>query len=435
MTVIRFIFIALLFCINLAGAGQAFEVQTVTSAKGVTAWLVEAHTVPIVSMNFSFEGGAALDPFGKEGAADLMSAMMTEGAGDLSAERFKAETTRLAMGLYFNANSDTVEGTLASLGKNRDASFALLKLVLTTPRFDGDAFARVQQLSLQSRKQQALDQNGIASLAWSARAFPGHVYGRQPAGTAASVANVTASDLPVLHKAMFNRRTLKVAVVGDIDAATLARLLDEVFGELPDTAPATTAKEVSVAPGPAFDVIDYDGPQTVVYFGVPSISGDGRDSWAAYLLSEILGGSATFARLNQSLREKSGLTYGVNYFDASAPHASFQLGSFSTANETAKQAIDLLKSELARMAQDGPTAEELRKAKAYVNGSYPLRFTTNMSISATLLSAQQRGRGTGFMQARPDKVNAVTLADIKAVAAKLLQPENQIIVMAGKPKL
>lgn len=435
MMPLRMIFAALLLCLGLATPGLAFEIQTVTSAKGVKAWLVEAHTVPIISMNFSFDGGAGLDPPGKGGAADVMAMMLTEGAGELSAAAFKTEMSRLSMDLRFNATSDMVEGTLASLSKNRDATLALLKLAITKPRFDTDAFARVQPLALQGRKNYELDQNNVANNAWAARAFPGHVYGRPSAGTSATVETLKTADLAPLHRAMFNRRTLKVAVVGDIDAATLARLLDDVFGELPDEAPATVTNNVTVAKGPVFDIIDYDGPQTVIQFGVPSIAGDGRDSWAAYLLSEILAGGATFARLNQSLREKSGLTYGVSYVDANVPHASFQVGSFSTSNETAKQALDVLRSELARMAQDGPTEEELQKVKSYMNGAYPLRFTTNMAISDILLTAQQRGRGTDFMQVRPGKVDAVTLTDVKTVAKQLLTPENQIIVMVGKPKL
>ncbi len=427
--------IALCAWLGFSAMAHAIEIQTITSPGGIKAWLVESHSVPIISMNFSFEGGASQDPAGKEGAADLMAAMMSEGAGEFTAGQFKSEANRLAMELNFNASADHIEGNLASLSKNRDASFALLKLNMSRPRFDGEAFARVQQLSLQGRKREALDQDSIAGNTWAARAFPNHVYGRPVAGTSQSVATVSVDDLRKLHLSLFNRRTLKIAVVGDIDAATLSQKLDEVFGELPDAVPPAMANDVTVARGPFLEVIDYDGPQTSIYFGNPGIPGRTRESWAAFLMSEILGGRATFARLNQSMREKSGLTYGVSMFDANAPHASYQMGSMSTSNETAMQALDLLRVELAKMAKDGPTEEELRKVKAYINGSYPLRFTSNMSISSALLTAQERGREPDYIEVRPDKVNAVTLADVKAVAAKLLKPENHIIVMVGKPKL
>lgn len=435
MTRFRGFCIALFAWVAAAQAVCAFDIQEVTSPRGIKAWLVEAHTVPIVSLNFSFDGGAALDPPGKEGAADLLSSMLVEGAGDLSGEKFKSETTRLAVAMSFSATADFADGSFACLSKNRDDSFGLLREAVNRPRFDAAAFARVQQLSLQSRQQEALDQDTISYRAWFARAFPGQVYGRPTAGSAASVMAVTPDDLHKLHTVVFNRRTLKVAVVGDIDAATLAQKLDEVFGSLPDAVPPRLEKEVTMAQAPSLQVITYDGPQTSISFGNPGVLGEGRDAWAAYLMAEIMGGGATSARLNQSLREKSGLTYGVSMLDSNAPHTSFQFGSMTTANATAKQALDLLKSELARMAKDGPSEDEVRRVKSYVNGSYPLRFTTNESIAAVLLGAQQMGRPIDFMAARPGKVNSVTADDIKAVAARLLKPENQIFVLVGQPDL
>ena len=139
-------------------------------------------------------------------------------------------------------------------------------------------------------------------------------------------------------------------------------------------------------------------------------------------------------RLHQSLREKSGLTYGVWFSDAAPRQANYMQGSLSTSNETAMQALEKLQAELALMAKDGPTEDELRKVKSYVNGSFALRFTSNAAISQSLLAAQQRGRGTDFVEWRTARVNAVTVADIKAVAAEFLTPEKQIVVMVGQPK-
>jgi zinc protease len=417
-----------------AGAAQAFEIQTVTSPKGITAWLVESHNVPIISMDFSFSTGADADPAGKEGATVLMGGLLTEGAGELSSQAFKSAANTLATGMGFSAGSDYFSGSFSSLSKNRDASLALLKLALQSPRFDQVDFDRVKQQFLQGRRQETLDQGTIGNDAWFAKAFPGHIYGRSNNGTVASVEALTLADMREVYGRVMNREGLRIAVVGDIDAATLAQKLDEVFGDVPKTAFVERTKIATVAPGPIAQTIDYAGPQTQIYFGNPGIIGATSEGWAAYVMAEILGGRATFARLNQVLREKSGLTYGVSFDDFSLRHGAFQVGSFSVANEKASQALALLIEQLDVMAREGPTAEELKRVKAFIIGAYPLRFTTNASISGALLLAQQDGLAPDFVAQRPGKVNAVTLDDVKAVAAKLLKPENRIVVMVGRPK-
>jgi zinc protease len=413
---------------------SAFEIQTVTSPKGITAWLVEAHTVPIISMDFSFQGGTAFDSSGKEGATSLMGGLLTEGAGDLTSQAYKAEITRLASGIGFSTGADFFTGNFNALTKNRDASLALLKQALLAPRFDRADFERVQQQYVQARQQDALNQSNIGYNAWFAKAFPDHIYGRQNNGTAASVAAITLDDVRSVYKAVLNRRALRIAVVGDIDAATLAQKLDEVFGDLPDRALDVPTKVAVMAQGPVLETLDYDGPQTQIYFGNAGIMGDTPEGWAAYVMAEILGGRATFARLNQELREKSGLTYGVSFDDNALPNGAFQLGSLATANESGLRALKLLQEQLALMAREGASAAELKRVKAFINGSYPLRFTTNSSISGALLLALQDDLKPDFVARRPGKVDAVTLADVKAVAAKLLDAKNQIVVVVGRPK-
>jgi zinc protease len=212
----------------------------------------------------------------------------------------------------------------------------------------------------------------------------------------------------------------------------LRLLLDSTFGDLPDVATDFTSLQTTLAKGPIEKRVPYDGPQTIVYFGNPSLPGEGIEGWSSYVLAELLGGQASFARLTQALREKSGLTYSVGLTDYSWRYASVQLGTFSTATATAEQALKVLDQELASIAATGPTVEELRKIKSYMNGSYALRFADNDSIATELLFAKQWDQVGGYFKARADKVNAVSVEDVKAAAAKLLKPENRIVVVVGK---
>jgi zinc protease len=425
--------IATLFLVMFAATRvMAFEVQEVISAKGIKAWLVESHDIPILSMMFSMPGGRNFEQPGKEGAHALLADMLDEGAGPYSSEQFKAIRTRMTSRVGFYTDGDYTSGYLSSLSKNRDATANLLQQALESPHFEEKSFERYRDQALQDLAQGKVDQTTIADDTWFATAFPGHIYGRDGKGAESSLKALTTDDLRAVWKATANRRELRVAVVGDITPAELMALLDRTFGSLPDTPLNIATQRVEIAKGPIEKRVPYTGPQTVVYFGNPAFPGDSREAWSSNILAEILGGQASFARLTQSLREKSGLTYSVGFGHYSFRYAAVQLGTFSTATATTEQALQKLKQELADIARTGPTAEELRKIKSYTNGSYALRFSDNDSIASELLSVFQRGNEVGYFKDRANKINAVTVEDVKSAAAKLLKPENQIIVVVGQ---
>jgi zinc protease len=423
---------AFLFLFCVAETVQAFEVQEITSAKGIKAWLVESHDVPILSMNFSFSGGRIFERSGREGSHALLADMLVEGAGNLSSDEIKQSKVRMTSSFGFYSSADFTSGYLNTLTKNLEPTANLLKLTLEKPRFEEAAFERLRDQALQNETQSKVDQTSIADDAWFAAAFPGHIYGRSNRGTQASLKSLKTNDLRLLWTSLANRRDLRVAVVGDITAKELSTLLDKTFGDLPDFPIAKVAANVELAKGPVELRIKYEGPQTIVYFGNPGLADRGDEDWPSNVLAEILGGGASFARLTQALREKSGLTYSVNFSDYSWTHADVQLGSFSTASETAAQALTVLRQQMALMAKDGPTSEELRKTKSYINGSYPLRFSDNSSIASELLMVLERGKSVSYFKDRPGNVNAVTIENVRAAAAKLLKPENQIVVIVGK---
>ncbi len=413
---------------------SAFEVQEVVSAKGIKAWLVESHDVPILSLTFSMPGGRNFELPGKEGAQSLMTDMLVEGAGPYSSDDFKAARTRLSSRVGFYGGGDFTSGYLRTLSKNRDATVNLLKQALENPHFEAVSFERLRDQAVQDAAQGKVDQWTIADDTWFATAFPGHIYGQNGKGTESSLKSLTINDLRELWKSTANRRELRVAVVGDITPSELKDILDRCFGGLPDRPVDIKTRNAIMAKGPIETHINYDGPQTIVYFGNPALPGEDRKGWSSNVLAEILGGQASFARLTQELREKSGLTYGVSFANYPWRYAAVQLGMFSTATATAEQALVALKQQLAEMADHGPTQEELRKVKSYMNGSWALRFSDNDSIASELLSVMQRGSDISYFKDRPNQINAVTVDDVKAAAAKLLRPENEIIVVVGKQK-
>jgi zinc protease len=426
-------FILLLSLMPCVGQVQAFDIQKVTSKAGISAWLVQSDHAPIVTLKFSILGGAGLDLVGKEGSSVLMADMLTEGAGTLDSEAFKLSLAQMSSEISFDASSDYLSGVAYCLKENCPKTFDLLRLALLQPRFDEKDYQRVKQQRLQALQQAENNQDAIGYEAWSALAFPGHHYGKPTAGMTNTLATLKISDVKQAHTRQLTRRNLNVSVVGDIDAATLSAQLDQMFGALPDVDVGPLPKIVQVAAGPITKVIPYEAPQTVVSFGGPGLREEGPDRVAAYVLGELLGGGAGFARLNQSLREKSGLTYGVSLAHAPSQYAAYMLGAFSTSNATAKQALALLELELGRMIAEGPSEDELRRVKSYINGSFALRLANSESIADMLLVSKRDGRDVDFIERRKARIAAVTVADVKRVAGLLLAPEKRVIVIVGKP--
>jgi zinc protease len=415
-------------------AAYAIEIKEVTSPGGIKAWLVENKDIPLIAMNFSFEGGSTSDPAGKEGTTHFMTGMMDEGAGDLDSAAFQALRDELAVRISFDSGMDQFEGSLQTLSKNRALAFDLLKKVLTAPHFELGAMERVRQQFIVSARNEEQEPESIASRAWMELAFGDQLYARQSKGTPASLAAITPDDLRAMHKLLFSRKGLKIAVVGDIDAPALALALDEIFGGLPDTEPPKAVTSIKVAKGPVVKVIDRDIPQSIIIFGHEGILRNDPDFIPAFAMSQVLGGSGYASRLMTEVREKRGLTYGIGFGLSPMDHAGLNVGSLGTRNEKAGEALAIVKETLKKMADEGPTQAELDDMKTFLTGSYALRFDTNEKIAGQLLGIQQENLGIDYINKRNSLVAAITLEQVKAQAKRLIDSERLIVTVVGKPE-
>jgi zinc protease len=427
----------LTLCVVLAlpATARAFAIQEVTSPGGIKAWLVEEKAIPLLAMNFSFRGGAALDPAGKDGVSTFLTGMLDEGAGDMLSEAFQSKKEQLAFRMSFDVGDDFFEGSFQTLSKNRDESLDLLRLAITSPRFDPEPMERVRRQFLVSVRDKKKDPQSIAWQAWVEQILPGDPYARRTSGTEETMQAMTADDLRAAHRRIFNRENLQVAVVGDITAAELGPLLDKVFGGLPEKAPPLPdLPPAKPEMGPKLQVIDRDMPQSVIVFGHDGILRSDPDFIPAFIMAEILSGSGLTSRLSEEIREKRGLTYGVSFDISPSARSGFYLGFLQTKNETAGEALDVARQVIAKYAAEGPTQAELDAAKTYLTGSYGLRFSSNAAIASQLLGLQQQNLGIDYIKKRNALVEAVTLDQVKAQAKRLLHPDRLIVTVVGRPE-
>lgn len=406
-------------------------IQEVTSPGGIKAWLVEEHGIPFVALSIRFQGGTSLDSADKRGATNLMTALIEEGAGDLDAQGFATTRDGLAAEFRFGSDLDGVSVRARFLTANAAASVDLLRSALISPRFDADAVERVRGQVLANLRAEVKDPGAIAGEAMSARMFPGHVYGLPADGTIDSVTALTRDDVLAAHQGALALDRVTVAASGDISAADLGLLLDRLLGDLPATG-ATLPGRAEIAATGGLKVVEFPGPQAIVGFAAPGIRFDDPDYFAAVVMNEVMGGDRFGSRLMDELREKRGLTYGARSSLAAFDQAEMISGSFATGVETAGQAVEVLRAEWARMADDGVTDEELVTAKRYLTGSYPLRFDGNGAIAGILVGMQTLGLSPDYPKTRNALVDAVTREDVARVAARLMDPAKLFVVVVGQ---
>lgn len=409
------------------------KVQTLTSPGGVEAWHVESDVVPLIAVAFTFDGGSAHDPVGKPGVAQLLSRLLDEGAGEFNSDAFQERLAGRAIELSFNAGHDAVGGSLKTLVKHADEAFELLRLALAEPRFDQDAIERVRAQSIAGLRYQQNDPGVMATRRFFEVGFAGHPYGLPTSGTIESVSAITRDDLVAMHRAIIARGRVKIAVVGAIDAERLSQLLDKVFGDLPQAPPLPVVEQTELQGSGSRYVVDIDVPQSVIRFGTKGIAWRDPDFIPAYVLNHILGGGAFTSRLFQEVREKRGLAYSVGSSLVSYRAAAMTWGYTATKNERVGECLDVIVGEMMRLKEEGPSDEELQKAKDYLVGSYALGFDTSTKIAHTLVQIAFEDLGIEYIARRNALVTAVTQDDIRQAAERTIGDGQLLTVIAGRP--
>ena len=432
--ILRIASVLALGLVLLIPARAATEIERVISPLGIEAWLVHSPTAPLIAIDFAFRGGSSQDPADKPGVASMVAGLIDEGAGNLDARAFHDAIESNAIGLSFSATRDQFSGSLRTLLDNQDKAFDLTRLSLTAPRFDPEAVERIRNSLLSDLRRANTNPNQIASRQWWATAFRGHPYQWPVNGTLELVAMITSADLKAYVGRVFARNTLKIGIVGNVDAATAGAIVDRIFGSLPEKADLVPIASANPQGLGRKIVVDLDVPQSVVMIGGEGIPIKDPDFLAAYIVNEILGGGAFVSRLYREVREVRGLAYSVYSTLLPLNHAALFVSGTATRGDRAGQSLELVEQEIRRLAETGPTAEELARAKSFLKGAYALRFDTSSKIAGQLVAIQMDDLGIDYIKTRNGRVEAVTLADVKRVAKRLLDG-GLLVTVVGRPQV
>jgi len=410
-------------------ARAAVTIQEVKSDSGVTAWLVEDYSVPIIAVRFAFRGGSTQDPVGKEGLVNLMTGLFDEGAGDLDSDTFQDRLDDAGAEMRFNAARDALYGSMRMLADEKDNAFELLRLAITSPRFDQAPIDRIRAQIVAGIAANAHDPETAAHKAWQKALYVDHPYSREDEGTEQTLASITADDLRTAHKRLFARDNLIVGVVGAIDAQTLKAQLDKLFGSLPEKSERAPVADVALKLDQSIDVA-FDIPQASLQLAYPGIKRDDPEYFAAYLMNQILGGGTFTSRLFNEVREKRGLAYSVSSGLVNYEHSNGLVISTATRSDRAAETLGVIRQVVKEMAEKGVTETELAEAKKYVVGAYAIaNLDDSTSIANTLVGLQMDDLGKDYIQRRVDLINNVTLDQVQAAARKLLSAAPAVMVL------
>lgn len=412
-----------------APAHADIDIVEVTSTSGVSAWLVEDYTVPLVAVEFAFRGGSVQDPLGKEGLASLMTGLFDEGAGEFEADAFQDRLDEVGVEMSFSARPDAIHGSVRMLAETRAEAVELVRLAVNQPRFDDPAFQRIRSQLVGSIRASERNPRTQASIRWAETLYGDHPYARREEGTPETLLALTPDDLRELHARLFAKGELHVAIVGAIDPASAGELLDRIFGELPEEPQLAPVEDARINFGETLHV-EYDLPQSTLAFAWPGIERSDPEFFAAYLMNHILGGGTFSSWLYTEVREKRGLAYGVSSYLSNSEHAASLMVSTATQSGRVEETFEVIRGEVGRMVENGPTEEELEAAKKTVIGGYAVsNLTSSGSVARTLLELQLEDLGIDYMDRRTELIGQVNLEEVRSVASRIFTTEPSIMIL------
>jgi len=401
---------------------------------GIVLLVAERPTVPIVVVRVALRAGAAFDPAGREGLANLTGSLLTRGTAKRTGPQLDTAIESVGGSLEASAGREDVTASLAVLKRDLGLGLDLLAEVVLSPAFPEDEIKRRIARIQAAIKRNEEDPEVVAGRALARLVFPGHTYGRPIEGTSESVGRLTRDDVVALYRERVRPDSAVIAVVGAVTVDEARREVLARFGAWPrPTTPAGVVPQATPAAAPGSETVRKDVTQTTILLGRQAIRQTDPDYFALTVATRILGGGQS-ARLYRRIRDEAGLAYSVySYLSPARAGASLVVGAQTRNAETAR-VLDLIRVEMERIGRDRVTDEELASAREYLIGSYGLRLDTSSKFAGYIVALEQQALGLEYPERYKREIGRVTAADVQRVAAKYLTPAafDQVIV-GGAP--
>ena len=424
----------------LGNAYAILPIEKLDSYKGAQAYLVQTKALPMVDIEVSIDAGDRYDPVGKSGVADMVAGLMNYGAkgdqGLLTEAQIADEIADLGANIGLSVGGERAILRIRSLSRKdlRDRAVQLAAAMLSAPTYDPKIVEREKQRTITSLREAETKPEFVLE-----RRFKKSVYGNYPLAdspSVRSVGSINVNDLKQFHKQFYRGDRMIVSIVGDVDRAQAAEIVQTLVKQIPQSGPPI-AKLPDLQRSPVEALaqreiqIPFDSQQAHIAMGMTAVARNNPDYFPLLVGNYILGGGGFVSRLMSEVREKRGLAYSVfSYFAPGKENGIFQAG-LQTKNDQAAQALDVMSSTIAQFIADGPTPTELEAAKSNLINGYPLRIDNNRKLLDNVSSIAWNDLPLDTMDVWTKQVEAVTLEQVKASFQKYLAMDRMKIVVLG----
>lgn len=401
-------------------------------ANGLTVYLVEDHSLPVLSAAMVVRAGGEANPVGKGGLASLTAQTMGEATEKRDLTQLSEAQELIGTHIGVGAGMDRSTGSMTVLTNYVEAGMDLFADVLEHPAFKQEDLDRLKKQRLIGIQQETDSVSAIASRVGPLLVYGDQPYGASPIGTTASVTSLTRDDLTSFYKQRYGPSNAGLMLAGDVTLPQAKKLAEAYFGSW--TGEPGNAPEIPPAPQmqPTHVVIvDKPGaPQTSLLAYALGVTSESPDRPALEIMNYTLGGSFG-SRINMNLREEHGYTYGASsqyaFYRGGGP---FFAGGLVRTDVTAPAAKELV-HELTNFPDKPSTDQELTMAKDARVQSLPGQFETTQSIATSIGTVYLYSRPLNYYATLPAKYRGVTPADVARIAKEDVHPGNLLILAVG----
>lgn len=404
---------------------------------GPVAYVVPDRELPLVNLSLLVRTGDYLVPAGKEGLASITGYLLARGGTrSKTAEELEERLAFLAAQLSSGISDSQGGVSLNLLSKDLDEGLAILREVLTAPRFQDDKLALRKQQLVQFMKQRNDDSSAIEGREANLLAY-GESFFNNQFSTQASIESLTRADLEAFHQKWFVPQNFIVAVNGDFDRADMIARLERLFGDWPfkGETPQPVPANPAFAAGGAY-LVDKDVNQGRVQMMLPGIKRDDPDYFAVVIMNDILGGGGFTSRIMNRVRSDEGLAYSAySSFPGGVYYPLTFTAGFQSKSRTVAYATSIVLEEIRRITSEPVGVTELEETKRGYIDRFPRAFATRGQIAGTFAQDEFTGRFAQepqFWKNYRTKISAVTQSDVQRVAKKFLTPDKLVILAVGQ---
>jgi len=383
----------------------------------------------MIVMNILLKSGAAADPAGKEGVANLTAELLTRGTKKHSAQALAEELDFLGASLGVDADIETTTITLTTLTKNLASALNLLAEVLFTPTFPVAELEKKRKEIEGGLKSREEEPGWIAQRTFLEKLYPKHPYGRLVEGQPATLTKLTQADVIKFHQTYYRPNNAIIGVAGEISQEELTnQLRTHLAGWQRADIPSIVWPEEHQPPEERITV-NKKVAQANVILGHLGIARSNPDYYAVQVMNYILGGGGFGSRLMDKIREELALVYHVSSSFSARKHAGPFTVVLQTKNASATQAIEESTQVIRHYIEEGPSEKELAAAKSYLINSFPLRLVSNRDVAALLPIIEFYELGLDYPDRYPTLIGQITQEQVHAAAKAYLHPDHELQVI------